>query len=362
MKLNIFKTLALGVLTMGFVACETDYDKADYDAPLEASTILPEVTTGDAELFGVLANITCEMTPVEGANPTNWGLLLNTSENLTLAGSAKYEGKITETTATFAISGLQENTKYYYCTFVSDGYNVAYGDTLAFETGKAWEVKKETYDFATAEDADTHMPYRVMLHATDPEALGPTTVGFLHNFGLGGYVVVSAILDPVAFYERMEANLLTFGVMNASGFKCDFTGALFPAVTVDVLSNSLFFQGGGAAIGHFDVYVSNEPINDLYGVAGATKIGSSKDGGTEQKLYIANGDGGDPTIHTPMTFSVPEDFWGECYVYIVNQSDYDGSVYGAVDYGIAIRGYAIETTVEPEEEVVPEEGETPEEV
>lgn len=364
MKLNIFKTLVLGVLTMGFVACEKDYNKADYDAPLVVPTNLPEVTTGEVELYGVLANITCEMTPVEGANPTNWGLLLSDSKTLSLTGSQMYEGKITETSATFAISGLKENSKYYYCSFVSDGYNVAYGDTLEFETGKTWEVKKTTYDFESKEDADNYLPYRVVLDATQEEVYGPTTVGMLHNYGLGGYVVVCAILDPIAFYERLEANLVTYGVMNAAGFKADFTGSLFPAVTVDVLSNSLFFTGGAAAIGHFDVYVSNEPIENLEGLANAKKIGSSKDGGTEQKLYIANGDAGDPTIHTPMTFSVPKDYWGECYVYIVNKSDYDGTVYGEVNYGIAIRGYAIETTSPPAEEtpeeVTPEE--TPEEV
>ena len=49
MKLNIFKTLALGVLTMGFVACDENFTKADFDAPIAAAGVLPEVTTGDAD-------------------------------------------------------------------------------------------------------------------------------------------------------------------------------------------------------------------------------------------------------------------------------------------------------------------------
>lgn len=364
MKLNIFKTLAWGILVMGFVACEKDIDKADYDAPLAGPTILPEVTTGDVELFGVLANITCEMTPVEGANPTNWGLLISENQTLSLAGSQMYEGNIAANSATFAVSGLEENTTYYYRSFVTDGVNATFGETKEFETGKAWTVQTKSYDFATAEKANEYMPYRRILAAADEKAFGPTTVQFLPMYGFTEYVVVSSILDPVAFYESFAAVLASPAVMNAAGFKYDFTGSLFPTVIVDVISNSTFFQDAAEVIGHFDVYVSKEPIEDLDGLAKATKFGSSRDSSPEQKLYVANSSSGNPNIHTPLKFTVPKDFWGECYVYIVNKSDLEGAYFGTPDYGIAIRGYAIETTSPPAEEtpeeVTPEE--TPEEV
>lgn len=364
MKLNILKTLAWGILAMGFVACEKDIDKADYDAPLAGPTILPEVTTGDVELFGVLANITCEMTPVEGANPTNWGVLVSESKTLSLAGSQMYEGNVAANSATFAVSGLEENTTYYYRSFVTDGVNVTFGETKEFETGKAWLVQTKNYDFETAEMADEYLPYRSMLHATDATAFGPTTVPLLHAYGLSGYVVVASILEPQEFYVNLSAMLASYGVMNATGFKYDFSGTLFPTVSLDVISNSMFFTDSEPVIGHFDVYASNEPIEDLEGLEKATKIGSSKDSNNEQKIYLANAVAGDPTIHTPLKFTLPKEFWGECYLYVVNKSDLDGSVYGTSDYGIAIRGYAIETTSAPveetPEEVTPEE--TPEEV
>ena len=155
MKLNIFKTLALGVLTMGFVACDEDFTKADYDAPIAAAGVLPEVTTGDADAFGESALISASISPVEGATATNWGLLVSTNPEPSLAGSIKIEGDIAVPSTTFSVTGLTDKTHYYYRTFVSDGVSVAFGETKEFTTnGEAWASEQGYWSFATAAEAE----------------------------------------------------------------------------------------------------------------------------------------------------------------------------------------------------------------
>ena len=347
MKLNIFKTLALGVLTMGFVACDEDFTKADYDAPIAATGVLPTVTTGEVGAFGESAIIDASMTLVEGAAPTNWGVLVSTSAEPTLAGSIKVEGDITKTSQKFAVSGLTDKTHYYYRTFVSDGVSVAFGETKEFTTdGEAWGSEQGYWSFGTAAEADAYLPYRAMLGATHASAFGFTTCNMLALYGQEFYGVASTIFDPNKLFNQLSGSLATYGVMNAAGFKMDFTGMYFPKVWFDATMIQMYF-GSTDYPGHFDVYVSNEPITDAAGLQTAVKVGSSKGTGKAQELYATNME---TSSKEPMKFDIPMDYWGETYIYIVSTADYTGSFSGETSYGIVVFGYGVEVTVPKTEE------------
>ena len=338
MKLNIFKTLAWGVLLMGFAACEKDYEKADYDAPLAEAGILPTLTTGEVGAFGESAIIDASIEGAEGTAITNWGVLVSTTPEPTLAGSIKVEGDITKTSQKFAVSGLTEGTHYYYRAFVTDGVSIAFGDTKEFTTdGAAWGVQEGYWMFATAEEADQHFPYRAILDATHESACGFTTTT-LENLFANIYGITSSIWDPEVMYYQGSASQTTMAVTNAAGFKFDFTGMYFPKVWFDAIQIQAYFGETGYP-GHFDVYVSNELIEDMATLENAVKIGSSKGPGKAQELYATN-----LMTSEPMKFDIPMEFWGETYIYVVNTSDYDGKFSGAKDFGVTIFGYGLEVT------------------
>ncbi len=342
MKLNIFKTLALGVLTMGFVACDENFTKADFDAPIAAAGVLPEVTTGDADAFGESALIEASMTPLEGVVPTNWGLLVSTNPIPTLAGSIKIEGDVNVPSMTFAVTGLADKTHYYYRTFVSDGVTVAYGETKEFTTdGAAWGTEQGYWDFATAADADAYLPYRAMLNASHSSAAGFTTVSMAALYGQEFYGVASTVFDPVKLFNTLSGSIVTYGVTNAAGFKMNFDGMFFPKVWFDATMIQMYF-GETAYAGHFDVYVSHEPIETAADLQNATKIGSSIGSSKAQELYATNME---TSSKEPMKFDIPMEYWGESYVYIVSTSDYNGVFGGDTSFGIVVFGYGIEVTV-----------------
>jgi hypothetical protein len=341
MKLNIFKTLALGVLTVGFVACEKDYEKSDYDAPIAFTSKLPEVVTGDAEPCGVSAIFTCEMTPMEDATTTNWGILVSKSEVPTLASSKKVEASLDQTSIKVALSNLDDLTTYYYRSFASDGYNVVYGETKSFKTDvAAWHNVPRPVSFLTTADADKYMPYRTLLAATHTGAFGPTTVD-CSLVGLPMGAVCATVIDPVALFGTGQATVVTDAVYNLMGFEYDFTGMLFPSVSFDVIMLQLLFNMTDLP-GHFEVYVSDEPIVDEATFEKAVKIGSSTDAGKAQELYATNQE---TSSKEPMKFDIPMEYWGESYVYIVSTADYTGDFSGETSFGIVVFGYGIEVTV-----------------
>ncbi len=352
MKLNIFKTLALGVLTVGFVACEKDYEKSDYDTPIAFTSKLPEVVTGDAEPCGVSAIFTCEMTPMEDATTTNWGILVSKSEVPTLASSKKVEASLDQTSIKVALSNLDDLTTYYYRSFASDGYNVVYGETKSFKTDvAAWHNVPRPVSFLTTADADKYMPYRTMLAATHTGAFGPTTVD-CSLVGLPMGAVCATVLDPIALFGTGQGSVVTDAVYNLMGFEYDFTGLLFPSVSFDVIMLQALF-GMTDLPGHFEVYVSDEPIVDEATFEKAVKIGSSTDAGKAQELYAINMQ---TSPDNPMKFNIPMDFWKKSYVYLYNKSDFEGK-YAPANLGVFVLGYTIETT-----ELKPTTEETPEEV
>lgn len=340
MKLNIFKTLALGVLTMGFVACEVDYEKADYDAPLPSAAALTKPTTGTVGAFGESAIIDASITPTEGI--TNWGVLVSTSEEPTLAGSIKVDGDITKTSQKFAVSGLTDGTKYYYRTFVSNSIDIEFGKTLSFTTdGEAWGTEQGYWAFATAEDADAYLPYRAMLDATHSSAKPFMTCSMINLYGADFYGVASSVFNPEILFSQLSGSLTTYGVTNAAGFKMNFTGMYFPKVWFDATMIQLYF-GEETYPGHFDVYVSHNPIESAADLQTAVKIGSSKGTTKAHELYVTNME---TTAAAPLKFDIPMEYWDESYVYIVSTSDYDGDFSGEKSFGIVVFGYGLEVTV-----------------
>jgi len=346
MKLNIFKTLAWGVLVMGFAACEKDYEKADYDAPLAEAGILPTATTGEVGAFGESAIIDASIEGAEGTAITNWGVLVSTNSEPTLAGSIKVEGDLTKTSQKFAVSGLTDSTTYYYRSFVSDGVGVAYGKTKEFTTnGAAWGVQ-ETYEgwgFDSEETANSLFPYRAKLaeveYQAGVEAFGFTACNMINLYKKDFFGLVSTAFDPVTLFATLSAPAAAYAVWNVAGFKVDFSGVYFPKVWYDVTMMQMYF-GDTDYPGHFDVYVSKEPITDMAGLEAAVKIGSSKDAGEAQKLYATNIETDDKKR---MLFDIPMDFWGETYVYISNISDLAG-VMSDPNYGIVVFGRGIQYT------------------
>lgn len=349
MKLNIFKTLALGVLVMGFTACEKDYNKADYDRPLPESTPLPQVATGTAGAFAETAIVDASITPVEGMNIQSWGLLVGANENLTLSSaSIMLEGDADKTSQTFAVSGLTDKTQYYYCTYATNGVDVAYSEIATFTTnGDGWETAEAYVGFTTAEEADAYLPYRAILDATHSSAAPFTSVTMFNIYQVvfgqevpDFYGVVSSLFDPLALFNEVSVAQNTNGVMNVAGFKMDFTGMYFPKVYFDVEMMQNFF-GETTYPGHFDMYVSNTPIETLEDLEAAVKIGSSKDEGSAQELYVTN-------MYTssadPIYGEIPMDYWGETYVYILNTASASAQ-FSELNFGIVIYGYGLEATV-----------------
>jgi hypothetical protein len=342
MKLNIFKTLALGALVMGFASCEKDYEKSTYDLPIPEGSILPTVTVASADAFGESALIEATKGTLEGATPTNWGVLVSTSPVPSLAGSIKVEGDITKDSQTFAVSGLTDGTTYYYRSFVTDGVGIAYSETKEFKTdGAAWGTEEGYWAFNTEDEANGYLPYRAMLGATHKSACGFTTVSMAAIYGQEFYGVASTVFEPSVLFNTLSGSVVTYGVTNAAGFKMNFDGMFFPKVWFDAAMIEMYF-GETTYPGHFDVYVSHNPIETAEDLQNATKIGSSKGTGKAQQLYATNQE---TSADNPMKFDIPMDYWGESYVYIVSSSDYNGSYTGETSFGIVVFGYGLEVTV-----------------
>ena len=149
------------------------------------------------------------------------------------------------------------------------------------------------------------------------------------------------MFDPVKLFNTLSGSLVTYGVTNAAGFKMNFDGMFFPKVWFDATMIQMYF-GETTYAGHFDVYVSHEPIETAADLQNATKIGSSIGSSKAQELYATNME---TSSKEPMKFDIPMEYWGESYVYIVSTSDYNGVFGGDTSFGIVVFGYGIEVTV-----------------
>ena len=245
------------------------------------------------------------------------------------------------------------NIKFYvssdFKTLTSDGFGVydrssgeIFAKYLDYNCKDLTGKQEQGYwEFNTAADADNYLPYRTMLGATHSSATGFTTVSMAALYGQEFYGVASTVFDPVKLFTQLSGSLVTYGVMNAAGFKFDFNGMFFPKVWFDVTMIEMYF-GETAYPGHFDVYVSHEPIETAADLQNATKIGSSKGTDKAQQLYATNQQ---TSTDNPMKFDIPMEYWGESYVYIVSSSDYNGSFIGETSLGIVVFGYGLEVTI-----------------
>jgi hypothetical protein len=209
-----------------------------------------------------------------------------------------------------------------------------------------YTTEKGYWAFATADDANNYLPYRAMLAATHSSACGFTTVNMAALYGQEFYGVASTMFEPEVLFNTLSGQLVTYAVTNAAGFKFDFTGMAFPKVWFDAAMMQMYFGETNYA-GHFDVYVSKEPIEDAAGLQNAVLIGSSKGTSSAQQYYAT---AMETSQDDPMMFDIPKDFWGESYIYIVSTADYNGSFGGDPSFGIVVVGYGLEVQVPAEEQ------------
>ena len=245
------------------------------------------------------------------------------------------------------------NIKFYvssdFKTLTSDGFGVydrssgqLFAKYLDYDCKDLTGKQEQSYwSFTTAEEADAYLPYRAKLYDSHASAYGFTTCNMVNLYGQEIYGVVSTVFDPVVLFGQLRGQLATYAVMNAAGFKMDFTGMYFPKVWFDATMIQMYF-GETAYPGHFDVYVSHEPIETAADLQNATKIGSSKGTDKAQQLYATNQQ---TSTDNPMKFDIPMEYWGESYVYIVSSSDYNGSFIGETSLGIVVFGYGLEVTI-----------------
>lgn len=214
--------------------------------------------------------------------------------------------------------------------------------TIAVEQECVAYVAEQGYwAFSTAEEAEEYLPYRPILQSTHSSAKGFTISNMVNLYGQEFYGVASTFFDPNAMFNELSASMVTYAVTNAAGFKFDFTGMAFPKVWFDAVMIQAFLQESNYP-GHFDVYVSKEPIEDMIGLEEAMKIGSSKGNSPEQELYATNMQ---TSPDSPMMFDIPKEYWGETYVYIVNTADYNSSFGGEPNMGVVVFGYGLEVQV-----------------
>lgn len=131
---NIFLSgiLSLG-LGLGFVACNDD------DTYIYTQPILSEVATGAASTTSTTAELSGTVKDLSSMDPSRYsvGVVYSTSEAALPAGGTKVIGSLGEdgSTVTTSLSGLQPESQYFYCTFVTlQGTVSQYGEVKSFLT------------------------------------------------------------------------------------------------------------------------------------------------------------------------------------------------------------------------------------
>ncbi len=349
MKFNIFSKLALGALAFAFVACEEDFTKADYDAPVAESRDLPTVTTGElVAATGDAAVVSIAIEEVVEGNPVlNWGVVVGTTENPTIAGSLISYADVAETSTNLMIGSLADNTTYYYRTFAYTEGGLAYGEVKSFQTSAAaWENQWSAtglmwLPFTSAEEVEAAFPYRAMLAATHASAQPFMSIGGSPILGEGVGALVSSPFDANVLFSQGQGSLVCYGVHNIAGTYQDLSALAFPKVTLDILMMQYLF-GMEDLDGHIDVYVSETEITSAEELAAATLIGSTSNNGQATVDYTRDYY---TSAENPMSFDIPTKFWGPCYIYLSHKANYNNGVpewnpdLGVVISGVAFSGY-----------------------
>lgn len=344
MKFNIFSKLALGALAFAFVACDEDYEKAAFDAPVAPSHDLPTVTTGDpVAVTGTAAILSISVDEVVEGNPVlHWGVLLSTNDNPGLAGSTISYANVEETSTNLMVGGLVDETTYYYRTFAHTEGGVAYGEVKSFGTSaEAWEQDwssvENWLEFTDAAKVEAAFPYRAMLAATHSSALPFMYIGDSYILGEGVGALVSSPFDAnVLFYQQgAQVPLVCYGVHNIVGTYQDLSTLAFPKVTLDVTMMQMLF-GMEDLDGHIEVYASETEITSAEELAAATLLGSTNNNGQATVDYTRDYY---TSLENPMSFDIPSKFWGPCYIYLSHKANYNNGVpEWAPDLGVIITG------------------------
>ena len=349
MKFNIFSKLALGALAFAFVACDEDFTKAEFDAPVGESRDLPTVTTGDlvaatgdAAILGISVDEVVEGNPV-----LNWGVVVGTTENPTIAGSLISYADAAETSTNLMINGLADNTTYYYRAFAYTEGGLAYGEVKDFRTSAAaWDAQWSAVgplwlSFTTKEEVAAAFPYRAILDATHSSAQPFMYEDASLLFGPGVAALVSSPFDADVLFSTLSGSLVCYGVHNIAGTYQDFSDLAFPKVTLDMVMMQMLF-GMTDLDGHVEVYVSDKEITSAEDLAAATLIGSTRNNGQASVDYIRDNA---VSAENPMTFDIPSKFWGPCYIYLSHKANYNNGMpewnpdLGVVITGVGFSGY-----------------------
>ena len=130
------KYLAGILLLAGSLFTTSCVDDVDYTVATE--NIISEVTTGDAAVTAVSADISGIVKDLSSVNASSYsvGVIYSTNESLVTTSGSKKAGSIDENGAvTVLLNGLTKNVTYYYATYVTlQGKVTKYGEVKSFTT------------------------------------------------------------------------------------------------------------------------------------------------------------------------------------------------------------------------------------
>ena len=342
MKFNILSKLALGALAFAFVACDEDFVKADFDAPVAESHDLPTVATGElVAATGTSAVLSASIEEVVEGNPiVKWGVLVSTQEEPTLGGSMMATAQATETDAAVSVSGLSDETEYYYRTFAYTEGGLALGEVKNFRTSaRMWEVQYEevgqSMPFADVNSIDAAFPYRAIMNATHASTQGFIACDVSPIFGTSLAALVSSPFDGPGLFATTQGNLTCYASDNLAGTYVDLEGLKFPKIQIDLMMMQYLFGMDGYE-GHLEVYASDKVIETAEDFAAATLIGSTANNGQASVDYLKDYQ---TSAENPMQFDIPSKYWGKCYIYLRNLTAYQAQKWApSLDLGVIVLG------------------------
>lgn len=312
---NIFRALLLGFTLAAFTGCGEDLEKADYDRVHTPET-LPAVTTVSAEAFGIVAKATLSVTVPEGVTVKESGFALGTTPDADPTAPTTRVIMIDNMTpgeaVTTSLTNLTSGTKYYIKAFATVEGGIAYGEVKEF-------TATDDYGYTADYAADFTDPAAVSADFKAVKlgnTVNPFTLVPLDGmFGPGaGYGFSSSVFAP-DFYQTGNASIASFDENNLLTYEADFTGKNFPTVTVGAFNIAAFFgQKYPTNPGSFDVLLSESPITTADELSAATRIGTC--------TFSTNPSDTDKFQYKVVTYDVPLQFDGKCYITIHNHATF----------------------------------------
>ena len=308
----IFKTLLLGFALTTVTSCYDDVEKADYDKPTAKADVLPTVKISELDLYGTAAKATINVDIPEGAKVLEEGVVIDTIEDAPVASpSSSYFAcdEVASGEQSAAITGMEAGKTYYVRAFARVEGQIVYGSnpTAIVATDDYEEALDENVDFGAEENAAKFTSVK-----TD-ESVQQFDLNSLEGlFGAPIYGYCNLFLHHESFFVNNSAKLASTLDESVLTYEADFTGKIFPAITVQALNMcSMLGEDYADLAGNFDIYISKEPINSVADLAKAELLQSCTfptDANAEDfqlKVFSAN---------IPLAYS------GKCYISFYNKS------------------------------------------